>query len=158
MSPPRPLPPVHLHERPEFFPLVAQWIWSEWRHLLTQQTLGEFEHWLRQGRDGRGLPATLLWMEDGSPLATVSLECDDMEIRPESSPWLASLYVLPAHRRRGIGRALVRAAEAEARMQGVRELYLFTPDHEPFYAALGWERMEQCEYRSTAVTIMKRAL
>jgi predicted N-acetyltransferase YhbS len=152
------MPLAYLRDRPEFFPLVANWIWDEWKHLVAQRSAQEFEAWMRAGRRGRGLPTTLVWIEDEQPVATVSLECDDMEIRPDLTPWLASLFVLPAHRGRGLGRALVRAAEAEAHALGVGELFLYTPEHEDFYTALGWERCEQCAYRTVPVTIMRRRL
>jgi GNAT superfamily N-acetyltransferase len=152
------MPIVYLHDYPHFFPLAARWIWEEWRHLLAQSSCEEFECWLRTGVRVHGLPTTLLWLEDGEPVATVSLESDDMEIRPELSPWLASLYVLPSHRGRGLGRAMVRAAEEEASALGVAELYLYTPAHERFYLALGWETFDRCNYRETSVTIMRRGL
>jgi GNAT superfamily N-acetyltransferase len=152
------MPFVYLRDRPEFFPLVARWIWEEWHHLLAQKSSVDFEAWLRTGGRGCGLPTTLVRIEDGEPVATVSLESDDMDIRPDLSPWLASLYVVPAHRGRGLGRVLVRAAEEEARSLGITELFLYTPEHEDFYAALGWERVEECEYRTTPVTIMRRRI
>jgi GNAT superfamily N-acetyltransferase len=152
------MPLVYLRDRPEFFPVVAGWIWDEWRHLLGQRSRAEFEAWLRAGGRGPGLPTTLVEIGDGAPVATVSLESDDMDIRPDLTPWLASLYVVPAQRGRGLGRMLVRAAEEEARTRGVAELYLYTPAQEDFYAALGWERLERCAYRATAVTIMRRSL
>jgi N-acetylglutamate synthase-like GNAT family acetyltransferase len=37
---------------------------------------------------------------------------------------------------------------------GITRLYLFTPDQEPFYARLGWTRLEQAEVRNTSVIIM----
>ncbi len=155
---PRAMPLVYLRDCPEFFPLVARWIWDEWHHLLAQQSPAEFEAWLRSGGRGCGLPTTLVRVDEGVPVGTVSLESDDMDIRPDLTPWLASLYVVPAHRGRGLGRTLVRAAEEEARSLGITTLYLYTPEHESFYAALGWERFEQCEYRAVPVTVMRRRL
>jgi predicted N-acetyltransferase YhbS len=152
------MPLIYLRDRPDLFPLVAGWIWDEWQELLPQRSAAQFEAWLRSDGRGCGLPTTLVRIEDGEPVATVSLECDDMEIRPELTPWLASLYVVPAHRSRGLGQALVRAAEEEARSLAIRELFLYTPAHESFYAALGWERLEQCDYRGTPVAIMRRRL
>ena len=37
----------------------------------------------------------------------VTIEDEDMRLRPEFTPWLTNLYVLPAHRGLGIGKALV---------------------------------------------------
>lgn len=152
------MPLVYLRDCPEFLPLVARWIWDEWHELLAQKTAADFEAWFRMAERGCGLPTTLVLTEDGEPVATVSLESDDMDIRPDLTPWLASLYVVPAHRGRGLGRSLVRAAEEEARSLGITRLYLYTPEHEGFYAALGWERFAQCDYRGEAVTVMRRRI
>ena len=149
---------VYLRDCPEFFPLVARWIWDEWSELLAQKTPEDFEAWFRAGGRGCGLPTTLVLIEDGEPVGTVSLESDDMDLRPDLTPWLASLYVVPSHRGHGFGRKLVRAAEEEARSLGITRLYLYTPEHEEFYAALGWERFVQCDYRATAVTVMRRQI
>lgn len=152
------MPLYHLGDRPEFFPIVAQWIWDEWRELLVQQSAAEFAAWFRSAPRGAGLPTTLIELERGVPVGTVSLECDDMEIRPDLTPWLASLYVVPAFRGRGLGRRLVRAAEDAARLRGCTQLFLYTPGQEKFYAALGWSLLETCRYRTFEVTIMRREL
>lgn len=147
---------AYLGNRPEFFPLVAGWIWEEWRDVIEQPTVSEFEQWMRRGGRRRGLPTTLLWMEQGMPIGTVSLELDELGISPELSPWMASLYVLPAHRGRGLGRALVRLALEEARAFGVEMLHLYTPHHQDYYRALGWEYVEECRLRGQIVTLMRR--
>ncbi|MEA3207180.1 MAG: hypothetical protein QOE70_237 [Chthoniobacter sp.] len=152
------MPLAYLRDRPDLFPLLAQWIWDEWGHLLVQRSAQEFEAWLRTAKRGPGVPTTLIWLESGEPVGTVSLESDDMEIRRDLSPWLASLYVVPAHRGRGLGRALVQAAVEEARTAGVPTLYLYTPGQEGFYTALAWERLETSAYCGVPVTIMRRRL
>jgi len=149
---------TYLRERPDLAPLVARWIWDEWRHLLTQQTLEEFTEWFRGSERGSGLPTTMVLLVDEMPVGTVSLECADMDIRPDLSPWLASLYVEPAQRGRGYGQALVRAAEVEARALAIPELFLYTPGQEHFYAALGWQFVGTSSYRAEPVTIMSRSL
>ena len=149
---------IYLRDRPDLAPLVAQWIWDEWHHLLVQKTLPQFAAWFRGGERGSGLPTTLVLLVDEEPAGTVSLECDDMDIRSDLTPWLASLYVTPARRGLGYGQALVRRAEAEARTLGIEELFLYTPGQAEFYAALGWQLVETCSYRDAPVTIMARAL
>ena len=72
---------------------------------------------------------------------------DDLWSRKDLNPWLASLYVVPEFRRRGIAEALVGAVIEKARGLGYPELYLFL-GHEDgldlalYYGNRGWQYME----------------
>jgi N-acetylglutamate synthase-like GNAT family acetyltransferase len=102
-----------------------------------------------------GLPATLLALDGEELLGSVSLVFEDApELQEHGSPWLASLYVKPQARGRGIGAALARAAVARAAQVGVDELFLFTPEHRDFYARLGWRPLARTALKGTAVDLM----
>ena len=147
---------VALFDRPEFIPLVAEWNWAEWRDLLPCASCEAFADDLRAKTRRDGIPITFLALEDGQPIATSSLLPDDLEIRPELTPWLASLYVVPEKRGRGLGEMMVKHAVGAARGFGIGTLYLYTPDHEAFYRRLGWEFLEATEFRGHAITIMRQ--
>lgn len=79
---------------------------------------------------------------DGGLVGTVQLGL----AQPENQPHRADLMKLLVHRgarRRGIGEALMRAAEAEALAAGRRLLVLDTADDgaERLYRRLGWQRV-----------------
>jgi N-acetylglutamate synthase-like GNAT family acetyltransferase len=78
----------------------------------------------------------------------------EMDTRPDYTPWLAGVFVAPAHRRRGIGRALAEHVIGEAARLGFPTVYLFTPSAEDFFSRLGWSIVEHTRYRSADVTIM----
>lgn len=149
---------AYLIDHPEFFPLVAQWNWDEWHTLLVERSAGEFETWLRENVRPHAVPMTLLAFEDDAVVGMVSIVDHDLELSTDRSPWLASLYVAPEHRRKGLGRNLVQAAIDEAHRLGFHKLFLYTPGQETFYAALGWKRVEVIRYRSQPITIMRRSL
>ncbi|GAA0707770.1 aminoglycoside 6'-N-acetyltransferase [Dokdonella soli] len=92
--------------------------------------------------DGIGMPIGL---------AEASLRCDYVN-GTESSPvgFLDGLYVVPAVRRRGVGRALVAAVEAWTRALGCRELASDSLlANEPAHAAhraYGFEETERVVY------------
>ena len=72
------------------------------------------------------------------------------------SPWIASVFVKPEARGRGIGSQLVTFVEGEGQQRGYSTLYLMTPDKQRMYNRLGWSIIEEVEYRGEHVTVMKK--
>lgn len=138
--------------------LVAIWIFEAWGHLhpgLTQeQAIERVKAECGQG----GVPSIFVAMQASIPVGTASLIVDDMSIRPALTPWLASVFVLPEWRGKGIASALVRRVEVEAFNCGIERFYLYTPDQQALYQRLGWQYLESLEYRGEAVTVMSRQL
>jgi len=66
----------------------------------------------------------------------------------------AAVFVMPEHRRKGIGSRLVERVMHEAGVLGVSTLHLFTPDMMPFYVELGWTIIERSHYRGEDICIM----
>lgn len=85
----------------------------------------------------------LLVAEDSTGIVgSVQLVLDQPENQPHRAD-LSKMLVLRRARRRGIGAALMRAAESLARDLGKLLLVLDTanPEAESLYAALGWQRV-----------------
>lgn len=143
----------YLPDDPAVVRTVAEWHHGEWGH-LTGRSVAEREAELLQQCGSDRIPLTLLAVEAEQPVGCASLVVSDMSTRPELTPWLASVYVLPTHRRGGVGGRLCRQAVAEARRLGVETLYLFTTDRVAFYRALGWQPGERVTYRGEEVTLM----
>ena len=59
--------------------------------------------------------------------------------------YLADVFVLPQHRGKGYGRAIVEALMADPRLQGLRRWHLVTKDMQPLYAQLGFVPLSQPE-------------
>jgi GNAT superfamily N-acetyltransferase len=59
--------------------------------------------------------------------------------------YLADVFVLPAHRGQGYGRAIVEALMADPRLQGLRRWHLVTRDMQRLYAGFGFEPLTQPE-------------
>lgn len=59
--------------------------------------------------------------------------------------YLADVFVLPGHRGKGYGRAIVEALMADPRLQGLRRWHLVTRDMQPIYAQLGFVPLSQPE-------------
>jgi predicted N-acetyltransferase YhbS len=137
-------------------PVVAGWLHAAWWE-ADGWSLAEIESFLARAT-GPEPPVAFVAEAEGTPLGTVSLDTDDLAIRPDLMPWLASLYVAPAARGHGIGRALVRHAEAAAHALGHPRLWLFTPDRAAFYDRLGWRAAGAERWHDQRVLLMRRDL
>ncbi len=137
---------------------VASWTFAEWGHLHPGSTAESYREAFRRECGESGVPSVFVAMQGHRPVGTAALLAEDMDSRCELSPWLASVFVLPEWRGRGIAARLVRRVEEEAADSGFERFYLFTPDQQGLYRRLGWQDHEELSYRGENVTIMVREL
>lgn len=135
---------------------VTQWMFTAWGHLNPEKTLQDAIEETISECGAVGVPSIFVAMQGDMPVGTASLIADDMSIRSELTPWLASVFVLPGSRGRGIASALIKRVEVEAQANDIRRFYLYTPDQQALYQRLGWQPVECLEYRGEAVTLMSR--
>ena len=148
---------VPLSQRPEFFDSVAEALWTQWGY-QTGQSLEDRKKIVTANMKGEPDHHILVAVTDDDWLGTASFVQHDMTARMDLSPWLASVLTPEQHRHKGVGRVLVSAVEDYARQQGVSPLYLYTPDKQHFYAAMGWEIVGDQEEKGEMMTIMKKDL
>lgn len=87
-------------------------------------------------------PITLIALEGGVCLGTVSIFENDLKVREMYKPWLASLYTKPEHRGKGIGQQLVDKTVSVVKELGFKQLYLRTEDAADYYRSRGWAYLE----------------
>jgi GNAT superfamily N-acetyltransferase len=150
----------YLADYPEFVPILGGWFYDEWGHQIPNSTAAHFARALQERLQRDGLPLALIAMEADRPVGTVSLILHEVDIRPEYTCWLGSLFVHPRRRGEGIGSLLVRSAEFEASRLQIRELYLYTRQArtEALYLRLGWLPIERPLYRARPAVIMRKRL
>ena len=148
---------VTLAHRPDLAPTVADWIWHEWsKHdgYSFEQTL----EYVAASSAGKDIPQTFVLLVDGEPAGTSSLVAADMKERPDLTPWMASVFVVPEARRRGHVIPLIRTIETAAVAAGIPGLWLYTDTAEGIYARAGWRTVEivQREGGKPPATVMRR--
>jgi GNAT superfamily N-acetyltransferase len=143
----------YLVDHPSCIPTLAVWHNAQWSYLDTGVSVSQREkNLLKHGT--RQVPTTVVALSGRTLLGSASLIAHDMDTRLDLSPWLASVYVAPPHRRQGIGSALVQRIIQEAAALRLERMYLFTPDKEQFYTRLGWSVIDQTTYRGYAQVVM----
>jgi GNAT superfamily N-acetyltransferase len=144
----------YLADSTEHVSTLARWHHDEWGYLHDGDTAEKRAARMEEHLGKKQIPTTFVALADGKPVGSASLVDYDMEDRDDLTPWLASVYVLPEYRRRGIASALVNRVIEEARALSVETLYLFTWDQERLYAGLGWSVLERTEYKGERIVIM----
>ena len=136
---------------------LGRWHHAEWGALYADWSAAEALAELQAHAAHQGvLPSTLVALaDDGALLGSVSLVAEDApELADLEGPWLASLYVAPAARGRGLGEALVRQLARQAFTAGIPRLRLFTPQHRGFYERLGWAFERTADVGRKAVDVL----
>ena len=152
-----------LADYPHFAEPLARYHHEEWKALLP---LWSYEAALAELQDHtqpRTIPTTMVALEGDQLLGSASLVHEDPteEDLPglaSLSPWLASVFVLPGQRGRGVGSALVEAVVAQAQALNVPRLYLFTAGQEAFYARLGWSVSARVDHHGQPGVVMVKEL
>jgi len=148
----------YLQDYPSLIPELGSLHFAQWGHLRPDETLECRTRRLEAACGRGGVPSVVVALEDGALRGSAMLLAHDMDARQDLTPWLAGVYVVAEHRRRGYGSALVTRIESEAAALGIERLYLWTPDMMAFYSRLGWISEERCAYLGAEVTMMSKHL
>ncbi len=146
----------HLRDVPEYTTTIAKWIFETFPHEFEGMTLAEWTVLLEPSRNPDKI--TFVAVENGQAVGTASLDNEDLPPRDNLTPWLASVYVLPEFRARGLGAALIAAIEEEAKAKGFKHIYLHTSDRADFYAKRGWQTLMTVDYWQRTNTVMVKRL
>ncbi|MEA2580093.1 MAG: hypothetical protein QOE83_985 [Actinomycetota bacterium] len=138
---------------PDLIDVTVAWQMAEW------DPDGDVSRWTRDRTEEAqmaGLPCAWVAFSDETAVGSVSFVENDMDTRLDLSPWLAALFVIPSHRGRGIGTALIRRCEQEAWSVGANCLYLHTTTAQDLYERLGWVTLGEEAYEDGSVMLMVR--
>jgi GNAT superfamily N-acetyltransferase len=102
------------------------------------------------------MPRTLVLLADDEPVGTASLTAHDLDERPDLTPWLAGVFVVPHARRKGHAARLVAAIEQEAGAASIWTLWLYTNTAESIYARAGWQTVETVQHNGKPFALMRR--
>ena len=139
--------PHHLYE-------VATWLYQKWGHAKQGNSVQTTEARLTQELKTASIPCVLIATLDKKLLGVARLCEHDLETHLHLTPWLASVFVVPQFRSKGVGAKLVKSVEELARDLDINTLYLKTRDRQHFYNHLGWKTLESVSVEIDQTTIM----
>ena len=141
---------------PSFAPALAKAHAREWRHLYAnwnqEVALAEF----KMEKEGSVLPVT--WVAhhpSGALMGSVSLVLDDLPGHSGLNPWVASLFVFPKFRGRGLGRVLTQTVLDFVTKHRHPHAYLFTEDKASFFSKFGFMISAKTQAQGHEVTLMR---
>ena len=148
-----------LADQKDAIPVIAEWYFKQWGILAGEKSVDETILKLQEYLNRKKIPLLILAAEKREIMGVVQLKRYEMDIYPDKEHWLGGVYVAPEFRGKRVASRLVTRAAGIAHSFGIDTLYLQTERLDGgLYAHLGWEPLEQVEYRGLNVLVMERAL
>ncbi|MBL0218892.1 MAG: GNAT family N-acetyltransferase [Myxococcales bacterium] len=145
-----------LSECPEHLTTVGTWLWEQWWHRRTP-TPALVIDLLRTRAAFDRVPYTVVGLADGVPVGTCSVIENDCDHRPQYTPWVAAVYVVQSHRKRGVASAILQEAARIASRAGVTGLYIdCLAVTAPVYERNGWTILESEVGDKDSVVMLRR--
>ena len=147
---------VTIADRPDLADVVTGWLWHEfWRQ--DGHSLADTRRAVAASAVRSGVPQCFVLLVRGQPVGTASLTAEDLDERPDLTPWLAGVYIVPEARGQGYVRHLLAAFETACRTAAIKTAWLYTNTAEPIYLRAGWRVVEAIQRPGKpAVTLMRR--
>lgn len=145
-----------LAECPEHLTTVGTWVWEQWWQRRTP-TPAHVIDLLRAHAAPDRVPYTVVGLDDGVPVGSCSVIENDCAHRPQYTPWVAAVYVVPSLRNRGVASAILQEAARIAARAEIAGLYidcLFATA--PVYERNGWTILEREVGDKDSVVMLRR--
>lgn len=148
----------HIKYFQHWIPIIGKWIYDEWTYVYPQRSLQDIQRTLISRVNEREMPITLVAHDERGVLGTASLKAEDLEVAPELTPWISSVYVQPDYRGEGIGTALAEEIEKIAGELGYRRIHLFNPLSQGVFEKLGWNLLKTVQYGGKELAVLAKDL
>ncbi|NVK36053.1 MAG: GNAT family N-acetyltransferase [Rhodobacteraceae bacterium] len=149
---------VKTSDRPDLAHITGKWRWQAFYNGGTKDVSDVLDEEIRIASSSDLIPTVLVLLKADQPVGMVAICLDDLEGRPELNPWLAGLYIEPAHRGNGYALQLMTALETLARQSDIKRLTLYTANAVGLYEKTGWETIETFTKEGALFHVMTKEL
>ncbi len=144
---------TYLADHPQHLRQVALWNNTEWPEYY-EGNLDQAILYHTATMTRKEVPCALVALAGNVLAGTVTLLKEDMNIRPNLTPWLGSLYVDSSFRGKGLARKLITACTEEAAAIGIKRLYVWTKELRSLFESEGWKFLEAVDFLGARVDIL----
>lgn len=141
----------------KFAQIGARWANDDWKKTDPNDDIQWYLNvYSESALDPSSLPISLVAVADNNELVGITCVVKD-EVLPdiqEPGPWVAAVFVAPAHRGKAVGKQLVSEAVRRARELGHADVYLYTRSAADWYETFGWERVRETHIHQNLITVM----
>jgi predicted N-acetyltransferase YhbS len=128
---------------PQFCEIIADRGWHAWWS-DTDMSLVDYLRGIEQIAVASRFPAAYVAHDQDQYCGSILLIDNDLDERPQYSPWIAALWVERSFRRQGVATSLIGSARSAARDLGFETCFLCADDsNSAFYVARGFRLFEQ---------------
>lgn len=128
----------NLKNYPQFVEEISKWIYDEFADKKSSLKIEDISRFFRNENNDK-FPITFVAIENNICLGTVSVFENDLKNQNILKPWLASLYVYPNYRGRGIAEKLISHLLHEIKKVGYETIYLRTEHTAKYYLKRNWK-------------------
>ncbi len=133
-----------LKEIPFVSSILAHWAYQNW-YLDSKIDLKTVICDYSKRDNSDVLPVTFVAvLKNNFPIGMISLKKSDLQSRPDLSPWLSALYVMPECRKQGVAENLINYLLKFCRNNDINRVHLFIDKKnekylENYYSLRGWK-------------------
>ena len=148
----------YLSNHREMLPILKLWFETEWASYYGPEGPGDAQTDLATYANGTNLPVGVVAFLNDKVCGIAVLKSESIRSHSHLGPWAAAAMVHRDHRGRGIGTALIRAVEDEAKRRGYKQIYCGTSTAARLLERAGWRLMEQVLHDGENVAIYAKVL
>lgn len=143
-----------LMEDPDYLEQTSELLFREWSSLPSWANKEDIRaRLIERNSDSRQMTLVVVDTEN-NVIAAGSHILYELNDDPTRIHWLGEIITRPSYRGQGIGSVLMNGLIERASVQKIAELWLYTPDMQPFYRKFGWEDREIRNVAGEVVTLM----
>ena len=147
-----------LSDHRELLPLLQRWFVAEWPDWYGPSGQGDAVADLEAfAACADRIPLGMVVFQGGVAIGAGALKADSMGSHTHLSPWAGAGFVLPEHRGKGAGAALLAALVAKARALGYPAIYCATSTAESLLLRAGWSVVAVTSQDGKELTIFRSA-